>query len=291
MTELGEKCGRDTEKNSKQSKKGEIKLGDFPDKQEAAPLPETINLLPLNDLSPSQTRSQPLLHFTISVNKLSIHRNYYHPISSKELAKLNRYAHSVQQVAQWYLSTIADSHIIYLYQDENSMNCLKVSFGKDKFMHLTGIYPYKVGQTAEKTLLDFANGRGHFSNILIANKGATFDKLKVLPELSAIVEASAFYFGDLSDVPKLKRLDMCKAICSLDKDVVLAMRTIDGVTFPASLMKLRDKLNTQFIHSQAGQVILGVYRERNGLLEQISINQKYIKDNGKELMTLLKKSY
>ena len=61
-------------------------------------------------------------------------------------------------------------------------------------MHLTGIFPYREGQTAGQTLLDFATGNGQFDNILIANRGTAFDKLKVLPELPAIVDAESFYF-------------------------------------------------------------------------------------------------
>ena len=110
-------------------------------------------------------------------------------------------------------------------------------------MHLTGIYPYREGQTAGQTLLDFAAGNGQFDNILIANRGAAFDKLKVLPELPAIVDAESFYFGDLSDVEKFHSLNLDKAIRSNDQDVLLAFRTVDGTVLPASLMRLRQSLN------------------------------------------------
>ncbi|WP_449449372.1 PBECR4 domain-containing protein, partial [Streptococcus suis] len=141
-------------------KKDETKLGDFPAKQEAAPLPEANESQPLNDLSPSQTRSQPLLHFTTKDNVKSIHKDYYHPANQKDIAKLNRYAPSIQQTAQWYLDTIADSHVIYLYKDGGSISSLAVQFDRDKFMHLTGIFPYREHQTASQTLEDFANGKG-----------------------------------------------------------------------------------------------------------------------------------
>ncbi|HEM3636110.1 TPA: toprim domain-containing protein [Streptococcus suis] len=270
-----------------QQKKDETKLGDFPVKQEAAPLPEATNSQPLNDLSPNQTRSQPLLHFTIRDNAKSIHKDYYHPATQKEIAKLNRYTPTIQQTAQWYLDKVADSRIIYLYQDGDSISSLAVQFDRDKFMHLTGIYPYQEGQTAEQTLLDFANGKGDFDTILLANKGATFDKVKVLPELEAIVESDSFYFGDLSEVPKLKRLDLDKAIRSGDEDVLLAMRTVDGTTFPASLMKLRQSLKFQLDSTNQERSVLGVYRYRDNQLDQLSINEELIKDEGKSFKSIL----
>ncbi|HEL2301945.1 TPA: toprim domain-containing protein [Streptococcus suis] len=271
----------------KQQKKDETKLGDFPVKQEAAPLPEATNSQPLNDLSPNQTRSQPLLHFTIRDDAKSIHKDYYHPATQKEIAKLNRYTPTIQQTAQWYLDKVADSRIIYLYQDGDSISSLAVQFDRDKFMHLTGIYPYQEGQTAEQTLLDFANGKGDFDTILLANKGATFDKVKVLPELVAIVESDSFYFGDLSEVPKLKRLDLDKAIRSGDEDVLLAMRTVDGTTFPASLMKLRQSLKLQLDSTNQERSVLGVYRYRDNQLDQLSINEELIKDEGESFKSIL----
>ncbi|RSJ21321.1 hypothetical protein D8895_11860 [Streptococcus sp. BCA20] len=154
-------------------------------------------------------------------------------------------------------------------------------------MHLTGIFPYKEGQTAEQTLSDFAAGNGQFDNILIANRGAAFDKLKVLPELPVIVDSESFYFGDLSDVEKFHTLNLDKAIRSSDQDVLLAFRTIDGATFPASLMRLRQGLNIQLDQSNQEKIILGIYRERNGKIEQLSINEDYIKDGGRELQSIM----
>ena len=53
--------------NSEQQKKVENPIGDLPEQsQEAAPLPNTHEEYSLNESSPTQTQSQPLLHFTIS---------------------------------------------------------------------------------------------------------------------------------------------------------------------------------------------------------------------------------
>ncbi|CVS09616.1 putative conjugative transposon membrane protein [Streptococcus pneumoniae] len=281
--------GQETTDNSEQNKKVETKLGDFPEEtQGAAPLPEANVSQPLNDLSPSQTRSQPLLHFSINEDRKSIHKDNYHPISDKDLLKLNRYAPHLQNAAQWYLENVADSQVTYFYQDGADTNSLAISYNKESFMHLTGIFPYREGQTAGQTLLDFAAGNGQFDNILIANRGAAFDKLKVLPELPAIVDAESFYFGDLSDVEKFHSLNLDKAIRSNDQDVLLAFRTVDGTVLPASLMRLRQSLNLLLDQTNQEKIILGVFRERDGHFEQLSINQEYVKDKGAEMLSILK---
>ncbi|MDW8750564.1 PBECR4 domain-containing protein [Streptococcus suis] len=269
-----------------QEKNAEGTIGDFPDKQGAAPLPEATKSQPLNDLSPNQTQPQPLLHFSINEERKSIKKRGYHPASDKDLVKLNRYSTSLKEVAQWYLREVSDSTIHYIYKDNEGVNSLQVTFDKDKFIHLTGIFPYKEGYSADKLLIDFANGQGSFDDILLANKGAAFDKLKVLPELPAIIEANSFYFDDLSDVPKLHSLDMDKAIKSGDEDIVLALRTVDGETFPASLMKLRSGLRNQLDNAEE-KTILGIYRERDGVIEQLSINDEYVKDEGREFLSIL----
>ncbi len=280
---------QETANNSEQNEKAETKLGDFPEEtQGAAPLPEANVSQPLNDLSPSQTRSQPLLHFSINEERKSIHKDNYHPISDKDLLKLNRYASHLQNAAQWYLENVADSQVIYFYQDGADTNSLAISYNKESFMHLTGIFPYREGQTAGQTLLDFASGNGQFDNILIANRGAAFDKLKVLPELPAIVDAESFYFGDLSDVEKFHSLNLDKAIRSNDQDVLLAFRTVDGTVLPASLMRLRKSLNLLLDQTNQEKIILGVFRERDGHIEQLSINEEYVKDKGAEMLSVLK---
>ncbi|MBF0780591.1 MULTISPECIES: PBECR4 domain-containing protein [unclassified Granulicatella] len=266
----------------------ETKLGDFVEMtQQAAPLLDVKESHPLNDLSPSQTRSQPFLHFTINEEKKSIHKTNYHPITDKELKKLNRYAAQLQQVAKWYLDTLADSRIIYAYQENEALHCVAITFKKEHFMHLTGLFPIKSGQTAERTLLDFANGQGTYDQILIANHDAMFQKLQVLPELENILDTEAFYFSDVSSIPKLHHLALDKAIRSSDKDLLLALRTAEEVTFPASLLKLNQRLNVHLDQLDRHNLILGIYRERGGTIEPLSINDKYIKDGGKELLNIL----
>ena len=238
--------------------------------------------------SPNQTQSQSLLHFTILDADKSIYKPNYHPIKANELRKLNRYAPQLQQTANWYLDTLADSKVYYFFKDEEDIKVVSVSFYKENFMHLTGIAPIKDDQTPEQTLLDFVEGRGEFDNIMIANRGAAFEKLQVLPDFEAIIDAGSFYFDDLSQIEKFNRIDLSQAIMSEDKDLLLALRDIDGIGVPASLMKVKETLSYELEGKE--KIILGVFRDRDGRIEQLSINEDYIKNDGKELQSIIENS-
>lgn len=274
------------EKPQEQIKKTENEFGDFSEiYQKAAPLPEAKQSQPLDGSSPNQTQSQSLLHFTILDADKSIYKPNYHPIKANELRKLNRYAPQLQQTANWYLNTLADSKVYYFFKDEEDIKVVSVSFYKENFMHLTGIAPIKDDQTPEQTLLDFVEGRGEFDNIMIANRGAAFEKLQVLPDFEAIIDAGSFYFDDLSQIEKFNRIDLSQAIMSEDKDLLLALRDIDGIGVPASLMKVKETLSYELEGKE--KIILGVFRDRDGRIEQLSINEDYIKNAGKELQSIM----
>ncbi|HHG7515492.1 TPA: PBECR4 domain-containing protein [Streptococcus pneumoniae] len=274
------------EKSQEQIKKTENEFGDFSEiYQKAAPLPEAKQSQPLDGSSPNQTQSQSLLHFTILDADKSIYKPNYHPIKANELRKLNRYAPQLQQTANWYLDTLADSKVYYFFKDEEDIKVVSVSFYKENFMHLTGIAPIKDDQTPEQTLLDFVEGRGEFDNIMIANRGAAFEKLQVLPDFEAIIDAGSFYFDDLSQIEKFNRIDLSQAIMSEDKDLLLALRDIDGIGVPASLMKVKETLSYELEGKE--KIILGVFRDRDGRIEQLSINEDYIKNDGKELQSIM----
>lgn len=274
------------EKPQEQIKKTENEFGDFSEiYQKAAPLPEAKQSQPLDGSSPNQTQSQSLLHFTILDADKSIYKPNYHPIKANELRKLNRYAPQLQQTANWYLDTLADSKVYYFFKDEEDIKVVSVSFYKENFMHLTGIAPIKDDQTPEQTLLDFVEGRGEFDNIMIANRGAAFEKLQVLPDFEAIIDAGSFYFDDLSQIEKFNRIDLSQAIMSEDKDLLLALRDIDGIGVPASLMKVKETLSYELEGKE--KIILGVFRDRDGRIEQLSINEDYIKNDGKELQSII----
>lgn len=274
------------EKPQEQIKKTENEFGDFSEiYQKAAPLPEAKQSQPLDGSSPNQTQSQSLLHFTILDADKSIYKPNYHPIKANELRKLNRYAPQLQQTANWYLDTLADSKVYYFFKDEEDIKVVSVYFYKENFMHLTGIAPIKDDQTPEQTLLDFVEGRGEFDNIMIANRGAAFEKLQVLPDFEAIIDAGSFYFDDLSQIEKFNRIDLSQAIMSDDKDLLLALRDIDGIGVPASLMKVKETLSYELEGKE--KIILGVFRDRDGRIEQLSINEDYIKNDGKELQSII----
>lgn len=115
-----------------QTKKTENPVGDLPEEsQEAAPLPNAQLKRSLNESSPIQTQSQSLLHFTISEAEKSIYKQGYHPISTKELNKLNRYASQIQENASWYQSELADSQVTYFYKNENQLQLFKFPLSRN----------------------------------------------------------------------------------------------------------------------------------------------------------------
>ena len=231
------------------------------------------------------TTSSHLLYFTINEEFQSSNDGYYHSISLDELTKLNRPIRrlALQNASQYYLDELANSKIYYVTPDKT----VQVHFEEKHFMHLTGIKPIALGQTPEKTLHDFAEGNGHFDNILLANNDAAFDKLKVLSDLSVATESTSFYFDDLTD---LRRYDgrFDSLIKSDDKDIILLFKELEEENYiPISVFKSRTKL-TKELETVDKTPILGVFRERDGQIEQLSINEEYVKDGGEEMLSILK---
>ena len=231
------------------------------------------------------TTSSHLLYFTINEEFQSSNDGYYHSISLDELTKLNRPIRrlALQNAAQYYLDELANSKIYYVTPDKT----VQVNFEEKHFMHLTGIKPIASGQTPEKTLHDFAEGNGHFDNILLANNDAAFDKLKVLSDLSVATESTSFYFDDLTN---LRRYDgrFDSLIKSDDKDIILLFKELEEENYiPISVFKSRTKI-TKELDTVDKTPILGVFRERDGQIEQLSINEEYVKDGGEEMLSVLK---
>ena len=232
------------------------------------------------------TLSSHLLYFSINEEFQSSNDGHYHSISSHELAKLNRPIRSqtIQNAAQYYLDELANSKVYYVTPDKT----VQVNFEEKHFMHLTGIKPIGPGQTPEKTLRDFAEGNGRFDNILLANNDAAFDKLKVLSDLSVATESTSFYFDDLTDLRRYNgRFD--SLIKSDDKDIILLFKELEEDNYiPVSVFQSRTKLVKE-LETVDRIPILGVYRERDGQIEQLSINEGLIADGGKEMMENLQR--
>ena len=230
------------------------------------------------------TLSSHLLYFTINEEFQSSNDGHYHSISSNELAKLNRPIRSqtIQNAAQYYLAELANSKIYYVTPDKT----VQVNFEEKHFMHLTGIKPLAPGQTPEKTLRDFAEGNGHFDNILLANNDAAFDKINVLSDLSVATESTSFYFDDLTNLRRYNgRFD--SLIKSDDKDIILLFKELEEENYiPVSVFQSRARLVKE-LETADKTPILAVFRERNGHIEQLSINEDYIKDGGKELQSII----
>ena len=230
------------------------------------------------------TLSSHLLYFSINEEFQSSNDGHYHSISSNELAKLNRPIRSqtIQNAAQYYLDELANSKIYYVTPDKT----VQVNFEEKHFMHLTGIKPLAPEQTPEKTLHDFAEGNGHFDNILLANNDAAFDKINVLSDLSVATESTSFYFDDLTNLRRYNgRFD--SLIKSDDKDIILLFKELEEENYiPVSVFQSRARLVKE-LETVDKTPILAVFRERDGRIEQLSINEDYIKDGGKELQSII----
>ncbi|HFI0543134.1 TPA: PBECR4 domain-containing protein, partial [Streptococcus suis] len=188
----------------------------------------------------------------------------------------------LQATAQWYLNELAGSTITYLYQDRDGIGRLDVQFSDENFAHLTGISPK--GTEMKQVVYDFANGQGDYGNIQVSH--SIKDKSMVLPLLPDILSSQAFVFNDLSTVEKFHKIDLEQAIKTDDEDLLLAIRDVDGIGVPASIMRIKEKLSVELEGKE--QVVLGVYRERDDIIEQLSIHPDYVKDGGQSMMTVLK---
>lgn len=233
------------------------------------------------------------LHFNIERSqKSSVRlRNGYHYALDKDIRFLNRYAEDIQKSAAWYLQELADSKVTYFYQDKEEVQMLQVNFEKQHWMHLTGIapvYPDWVDNLSEQFIEDAAAGKGDFSNLTLSQ--GFRDKAKLLPLLPEIFETDSFVFDDLSSVEKMGRLDVANAIRSDDRDMMLAFRTDDNSTFPATLLKPNTSLNIELDALNQEKTILGVFVEKKQAIKTLSINQDLVMDNGQQMLETLRQN-
>lgn len=239
---------------------------------------------------PVEKNSQPdfpanvRLHFTIDEDRMSNKK------FRKNMRTLNLYANAMRDSAQWYLKEMSGTSIYYVYKnpEEKQFQILNVKFDKKNWMHLTGVTPVYnewVEHLSESFVEDVAAGKGHFKDLKFAN--GMSDKLKVLNLLPEVIESDSFVFNDLSSVKKFNNLDLSKAIRPEDTDLLLLFKEKEFTHVPASLMRVKGDLSKQLEDIDTG-TILGVYREREGHIEQLSINEEYVKDKGAEMLSVLK---
>jgi hypothetical protein len=239
---------------------------------------------------PVEKNSQPdfpanvRLHFTIDEERMSNKK------FRKNMRTLNLYANAMRDSAQWYLKEMSGTSIHYVYRnpEEKQFQILNVKFDKKNWMHLTGVTPVYnewVEHLSESFVEDVAAGKGHFKDLKFAN--GMSDKLKVLNLLPEVIESDSFVFNDLSSVKKFNNLDLSKAIRPEDTDLLLLFKEKEFTHVPASLMRVKGDLSKQLEDIDTG-TILGVYRERDGHIEQLSINEEYVKDGGEEMLSILK---
>lgn len=230
------------------------------------------------------TRSSHYLNFTIKEGFKSRRTRLDQSVDKEKLAKLNRFSDTIQEAAQYYQKELADSKISYFTADGN---IVQVNFLEKNFMHLTGLKFIGENQTPEKTLSDLAvGGDVSFDDIRISNTDSAFAKIKVLPELKAVLQTDSFYFDQLQNITRYTdRFD--SLIKSNDKDIMVLFKATDenGIV-PTSIFKSRETLEKELEAANKNEII-GIYRERDGQLEQIAINEDYVKDGGKAFFNVL----
>ncbi|MFD3123801.1 PBECR4 domain-containing protein [Streptococcus agalactiae] len=231
------------------------------------------------------TVSSQYLNFTIKDGFKSRKTKYEKSIDAYNLGKLNRRGIDIQEAAQFYLNELANSTVHYFTSDGS---LVQVNFLEENFLHLTGLKIIGDAATPEKVLHDFANGGElSYDDIRLKNTESPFDKIKVLPDLETVLQTDSFYFDDLQDIPRYQgRFD--SLIKSDDSDLMLLFRmnTEDGIV-PVSVFKARQVLKVELQEARKNE-ILGIFRERGGLIEQIDINKNYVKDDGEEMLSILK---
>ncbi|WP_373760133.1 PBECR4 domain-containing protein [Streptococcus ferus] len=231
------------------------------------------------------TFSYPLLQFSTNNAFVSTIREGYHVATESDIRNLNYYAPSLQQTANWYRDNLADRKVTYMLKGDNEIKALQVTFAKDKFAHLTGIRPTGRGLSAEKLLDDFAEGRGYYPNITLSN--GFDDKIQVLPMIQELSQSKSFIFTDLDDVQKMRNLKASHAIQSNNRSLVIALKTIDDVTFPSSLLRGKKHLTDELIQKAKENEVLGVLSEKEGVVSVLSVNDQYIQDGGKVLKSMI----
>ena len=225
------------------------------------------------------------LHFSTTFEEAQRRQSKYHPITSDDLKRMNQYAGSIQKSSQWYLEELANSKIYYFYSNNGEVSLLDVNFKRENFLHLTGIRPVVPGRNAGDFVVDFAKGRGNYNQILVSN--SLKEKLQVIPMLEDILDPKSFVLDNLDEVRIAQRLNFSEAIKSKDEDFLLLFKDTGEERVPASLMKIKRDLKVD-VEKTKEKVILAVFRERDGNIEQLSINEDYVKDRGNELQTILK---
>ena len=248
-----------------------------------APVSESSDTFERSVTSRPTLSSHPL-HFSITEDFKSNKIDSYHAIRPSELARLNRRADHLQKSAKFYYDELADSKISYF---TSNGDIVQVSFAEENFMHLTGIKPIGEGQTPQKTLRDFVSGHGEFQNIYLAPQNNSFKKLDVLQDIEVTLQTDTFYFDDLQDVDRYSgRFD--SLLKADDSDLMLIFRDTDNQGLvPVSVFKATDTLRSELKETTKNEII-GIFRERDGQIEKIAINDQLISDDGQEMFEILK---
>ncbi|WP_438832404.1 PBECR4 domain-containing protein [Streptococcus pluranimalium] len=288
QTAINEKALEETQRqeHSEQQKKERIyqRKGSLQPEAEGSTSPVLAKSTFERSVTSRPTVSSRYLNFTIKDDFKSRKTKYEKSIDAYNLGKLNRRSVDIQEAAQFYLNELANSTVHYFTLDGS---LVQVNFLEENFLHLTGLKIIGDGATPEKVLHDFANGGElSYDDIRLKNTESPFDKIKVLPDLETVLQTDSFYFDKLQGISRYEgRFD--SLIKSDDSDLMLLFRmnTEDG-TVPVSVFKARQTLIKELQEARKNEIV-GIFRERDGIVEQIAINQSVVKDGGKEMKSII----
>lgn len=198
---------------------------------------------------------------------------------------MNQYAGSIQRSSQWYLEELANSKVYYFYSNNGEVNLLDVSFKQENFLHLTGIRPIVEGKKASDFVVDFAEGRGNYNQIMVSN--SLKEKLQVIPMLEDILDSKSFVLDNLDEVRIAQRLNFSEAIKSKDEDFLLLFKDIGEERVPASLMKIKKDLKVD-VEKTDGKVILGIFQNVMATLNSYQSMRTILKMGAKNCNPLWK---
>ncbi|HGA0459540.1 TPA: ArdC-like ssDNA-binding domain-containing protein [Streptococcus agalactiae] len=144
-------------------------------------------------------------------------------------------------------------------------------------------------------LLQFSTEEAFVSNVRDGYHIASEEDIRNLNYYAPSLQQTANWYRDnLADRQVTYMLKGDKEIKALqvsfakDKFAHLALKTIDDVTFPSSLLRGKKNLNDDLIQKAKENEVLGVLSEKDGNITVLSVNDKYIQDGGQALKDMIK---
>lgn len=237
------------------------------------------------------TRPSNIYKFNTTNIKKPIFSRGYHPVTKKELSKLNSYADDLVTVAKFYDQILSTGKIFYVYKKEEAINTIQTRYGKNNFSHLVGFRFDR--KNAKQFLNDLSNGQLSQNAILVKNDSSTFEKLAIINRLSDIISSDNRLMDDLTNSNiQSKKLNFNAAIKSPNNSYLLAYRYFEPhILGPVSLINLHNtrKGYSDYSKIPSNQILAVLSETKNKMggfsIGTLSINHKYL-TNSKQILEI-----